>query len=79
MERSLPNNVGNWKFPTCFYLYVNIRGFLFFPPGAKTKTQSLVLEPQMDVLGEPLLCGERRKMLTTNPPSQMFIFEGIAH
>lgn len=59
MERSLPNNVGNWKFPTCFYLYVNIRGFLFFPPGAKTKTQSLVLEPQMDVLREPLERGEK--------------------
>lgn len=74
-KKSSRNNVGNWKFPPCFYLYLNVRGISFFPPGAKTKTQSLVLELQMDVHREPLLCGERRKkILTTNPPSQMFIF-----
>lgn len=29
MGKRLWNNIGNWKFPTCFYLYVNVRGFLF--------------------------------------------------
>lgn len=74
MERGLRNSVGNWKFSTCFYLYVSVRGFFFPLLGLKTKIQSSVLEPQMDVLREPSLCGERGGMLATNPPSQMFIF-----
>lgn len=47
-----------------FYLFLFIcehKGIFFSPPGAKNKTQSSILEPQMDVLREPSLRGEKGK------------------
>lgn len=60
MEKGLKNSVGNWKFLLVF-IY---KGIFFSPPGAKNKTQSSVLEPQMDVLREPSLRGEKGKKHT---------------